>query len=157
MAIALRGMVRRPGDVRASRASRLLVVTATALTLLGLTGCQTAEVLWLDASETTHAPCPEIRLIPVEELDAVDPPGCRPVGSTLVFPDGTQMSIEEGVSAAGTESSVDPRKHSWIDVGDYGLVAAQANTTECSAATVWGRDEAIQKVVEAFGESWPCD
>jgi hypothetical protein len=46
-------------------------------------------------------------------------------------------------------------RYSWIDVGNYGLVAGQATKT-CGQHHVWGRPAAVKKVLAAFGNNWPC-
>ena len=131
------------------------LIASTGMMLM-LTGCATADYLALDASEITIPACPTVQSIAVDELDSDTPPECRPAGSTLLFPSGAELVIDEHAGSGSFESTADLFRYSWIDVGDYGVVATQT-TKNCVETLVWGRDAAIQKVRDAFGEAWACN
>lgn len=128
-----------------------------ALTLVtALAGCSNAGYLTLQPDETTLSPCPKPTTIPVQRLRSSAEPSCTPSGSELVFPSGVRVTIDEQAGAGSHESTDDPVRYSWIDVGNYGIVAGQA-TKSCARHHVWGTPDAVRKVRGAFGATWPCN
>jgi hypothetical protein len=117
-----------------------------------LTGCGGSEVLTLGADEVDITACAPGQTFDVEDLDTVERPACTPVGSELLFPDGTRLEMAVD-SVAGSSSSSESRfSHGWYDVGIYGVVASRYDQ-RCSELQVWGRSEAIDKLREAFGDN----
>jgi len=130
-----------------------LIGTAAAVTLSGCVGVFPAPArhLVLMADEQSNPPCLEAEEIPVESLQSDVPPTCNPVGSTLSFPDGVTLEIGEG-GGGSTSSSRSEYSHSYLNVGDYGIVASR-HTAGCEELEVWGSEEAIATVVAAFGQN----
>ncbi|MCJ1715235.1 hypothetical protein [Curtobacterium sp. VKM Ac-2922] len=132
------------------------MAAAIALTaLVALTGCGSDGVLTLGADEATRSPCPSPTTIPVEQLRTSAAPTCVPAGSDLLFPNGTRVTIDDQAGSGGLQSTSDPVRYSWIDVGNFGVVAGQA-TTSCARHHVWGSIEGVRRVRQAFGPDWPC-
>ena len=112
-------------------------------------GIGTPRALRLSADELTNPPCGEVVEVAVESLDTEEPPTCDPAGSELRFPDGATLTIQNG--AGSTFSSVTERTSAYVHVGDHGVVVSQY-TGDCENMVVWGRADAIAKVIDAFGE-----
>jgi hypothetical protein len=116
-----------------------------------LAACGSAEVLTLSADETAIPLCTPGQTISVEGLDTAERPACAPLGSELVFPDGTRLAMGENEAAGSTSSSESPLSYGWYDVGVYGVVASRYDA-HCEAVEVWGRAEAVDKLKAAFGD-----
>lgn len=68
------------------------IVASVAVLVIGV-GCSRAGVM-LPTGYENLPPC-EVRQYVVERLPEVGEPGCNVEGSTLLFPDGTVIAIEE--------------------------------------------------------------
>jgi len=86
------------------------------------------------------------------ETDRVD---CDLSGTTLIFPDGTELETSE-FGGAGSQSSSDSEwSYGWHSVGNYGIVATKY-TASCDQETAWGSAEGIRRLREAYGDEWLC-
>ncbi len=117
----------------------------------------TTRYLTLTSEETDIPNCTPGTVVMVEDLDTERRPDCHPAAGVLVFPDGTELEINEWSGGGG---GITPDGHySWMDVGIYGLVAATYQEG-CSDYQEWGRNEARDRIRDAFGAdpgSWTCD
>lgn len=127
------------------------------LVALSVTGCAVTapgEFLRLDADETLEAACEGVSELYVEELDTPERPGCVPRGATLVFPDGGRVTIAESGGTGSTTISAEPGvEWGYVEVGIYGVVATRYDG-RCDSVEAWGRDEAVDRVREAFGDDF---
>jgi hypothetical protein len=122
--------------------------------VLGVAGCAHQKVLTLTPEEDDLPACLDLSPIHVEDLGS-DRSDCNLSGATLIFPDGTEMAMNEYGGSGGLEGTDMPLKYAWVNVGDYGVVAAQT-LVGCGDTKVWGGSEALERVAEAFGDTWPC-
>jgi len=122
--------------------------------LLSVVGCGNSKFLTLTPGEDDLPACVDLSPIQVEDLGS-DRFDCNLSGATLVFPDGTEMPMNEYGGSGGLEGTAMPLKYAWVNVGDYGIVAAQT-LSSCGETKIWGSPEAVKRVSEAFGDSWPC-
>lgn len=141
-------------DMRTSRRFHAYLLVPCSALLAGLlAGCSGDGYLTLDAKDDNLPHCTTTTNLAVQDLDAAAMPTCKPVGSTMTYPSGVQVTLDEG--AGGVESSTDLVAYSWIDVGNFGFVAGQSTKT-CAKHQVWGRPDAVKRVKAAFGQDWPC-
>ena len=122
--------------------------------MLGLAGCGNQNFLTLTPEEDDQPACLDLSPVRVEDLGA-DRFDCNLSGATLVFPDGTEMLMDEHAGSGGLEGTDMPLRYAWVNVGDYGIVAAQT-LTDCADTKIWGGHEAVKRVSESFGDTWPC-
>jgi hypothetical protein len=133
------------------RTGRMLAASAIALVLAG---CAPQNELWVDASDSTLLPCDGLSTVSVEDLGTT-PVECDIRGSSLAFPDGTVIDLDEWAGSGDRTGGLSDFTYLWVDVGNFGVVAAQRDSS-CSEVQVWGADEAQERVREAAGDSWPC-
>jgi hypothetical protein len=137
------------------RAFRAIPAAAVAFAVvLGVAGCVNQKVLTLTPDEDDLPACLDLSPIHVEGL-GIDRSGCNLSGATLIFPDGTELPMGEYGGSGGLEGTGMPLKYAWVNVGDYGVVAAQT-LVSCGETKIWGSREAVERVAEAFGDTWPC-
>ena len=130
-----------------------MAVTAGVLAL-SLSGCWIGDhggVLTLLPDEIHIGACTGTDPVSVETLDTMDRPECLPVGVPLEFPDGTLLQTDAQAAGGSQMSSNSPTQYAWMNVGVYGVVAAQY-TDACDDMITWGRAEAVDKLSEAFGD-----
>ena len=133
---------------------RAWVIIAGSITI-GLSGCSSHDVLSLKAEENNLPACTDLSTIHVEEIGN-DRSDCDLSGSSLTFPDGTVVQMEEfGASGIHTDG-LSERSYAWEDVGNFGIVAGERDAS-CENSRVWGSEEGLSRVREAFGDDWPCD
>jgi hypothetical protein len=74
----------------------------------------------------------------------------------LIFPDGTEVPMPENVGSGGLESSDEQTLiYSFSYGGDFGIVAGQTSKS-CNKTQIWGAAEAKKRLLDAFGDQWPC-
>ena len=97
--------------------------------------------------------CADLSPVKVEDL-GVDRAECSLIGTTLMFPDGTQLPVL-AAGSGGQVGSNPPLEYSFVTVGDFGIVAGQT-TSNCDDTRTWGSAEAKKRVRDSFGDRWPC-
>ena len=128
-------------------------VLAPVLLVVLLAGCGGGDVLTLGADEIGIPACSPGQTVDVETLDTAERPECTPLGSELLFPDGTRLAMGEYDAAGSSSTSESDYSHGWYDVGVYGIVASHYDST-CQDLEIWGRAEAIEKLRAAFGDAF---
>jgi hypothetical protein len=132
-----------------------VLTTAAVLLAIPLTGCAPHSSLKLDADEYSLPVCDDLSTVSVEDLGSA-PVACNIAGGSLTFPDGTVIPVSESAGNAERVDGSTGYRHLWVNVGDFGMVAGMRNGS-CTESQVWGSDEAIKRVREAFGDDWPCE
>lgn len=126
-----------------TRTARVILALAV---ILASSACSSGEFLTLTGDEIGQEPCATNVTIPVYELAMFSTRECDPVGSTVQFSDGTEITIGDG---SGSSSDL-AGSYSYHNVGTYGIVATRYHG-ECLDQQVWGPPAAIAKLTEAFG------
>jgi hypothetical protein len=121
---------------------------------IGLSGCSSYGVLTLKPEEDNRPACEDLSTVRVEEITA-DRADCDLSGASLTFPDGTVVEMSEWGASGSFTDGLSDRTYEWGDVGNYGVVAGERDAS-CTDIRVWGSDEGLKRVREAFGEHWPC-
>jgi hypothetical protein len=129
--------------------SRILALLGV-VAVVALTGCSGSEMITLTAGETDIVVCPPDKVV-VESLATVSRPTCSPMGSELVFPDGAVLEATVGTVSGSRSESRSGRTYAYIDVGIYGVVASTYSGV-CDDLQAWGMPEAIEIVIDAFGD-----
>ncbi|ROR36516.1 hypothetical protein EDF63_0642 [Curtobacterium sp. JUb34] len=110
--------------------------------VLSITSCahqdQDDGYLTLTAGEATLSACPTAAPVQVEALRT----------------DGEQIQLPEQ-QGGGASTSGPGDQYTYQNVGNWGLVAAQADA-DCSHVQEWGNPEALRRVHKAFGGGWVC-
>jgi len=133
----------------------LQLTAATCTFVLMLSACSpSAGVLSLGPGDTDQPACSDFSPIAVESL-TTDRTDCDARNAMLVFPDGAELETSDTAATGSLSSSTSPYEYGWVSVGDYGIVAVR-NTPTCDEKETWGSPEALERVTDAFGETWPC-
>jgi hypothetical protein len=134
---------------------RRFVAIAVVVAASCLAGCSLRRGLTLTPEEADLAACANAALVPVEDLNT-DEVDCDASGSTLVFPDGTELEMGILAGSGNRQDGLPGPKYAYVNVGRFGIVAAQSKAG-CVDSVLWGSTEGTKRVLEAFGNEWPCE
>ena len=128
-------------------------MTAVALAF-GLTGCFPSASLTLTPAEDNEPACTDLSTVLVENLHT-DRTECDLAGASVTYPDGTVVEMDQYGGSGSYWSSLGEYEYAWVNVGNYGVVAGWHDDT-CARSEIWGTAEGKKRVLDAFGETWPC-